>query len=220
MTSRDLQKRQTRHAFFQAVLDLSFAGHAFSSISLRQVTREVGVVPTAFYRHFVDMDELGTALVNETLGHALSTLREHLHLGELRTHKGQIAKAVQLFFESIDSSPLYWHFIVSERYGGNQAVHKALEAQIHLFVELLAKDLGMQPAFSHLNASVLGLTADMGVNVFFSWVYAWLKMNTATADEKQAYMTQCIQQAQILFYGIGNFRSPSRSQDTPATTVK
>ena len=65
MTSRDLQKRQTRQAFFQSVLQLSRSGHAFSSISLRQISREVGVVPTAFYRHFQDMNELGLEIVDQ-----------------------------------------------------------------------------------------------------------------------------------------------------------
>lgn len=51
-TNREQKKRQTRQAFFNAVLDLCMSGQGYSSISLRQVTREVGVVPTAFYRHF------------------------------------------------------------------------------------------------------------------------------------------------------------------------
>ena len=55
MTSRDLQKRQTRQAFFQSVLQLSRSGHAFSSISLRQISREVGVVPTAYCFFFVTL---------------------------------------------------------------------------------------------------------------------------------------------------------------------
>lgn len=211
MTRRDLQKRQTRHAYFQAVLDLSFAGQAFSSISLRQVSKQVGVVPTAFYRHFSDLDALGIALVNEVLGQALDTLRRHLHLGEVRTQKGQIAHAVGLFFESIATAPLYWHFVVSERYGGNPAVQTALDGQLRLFVSVLAEDLAMQPAFSHLSPAVLRLTADMGVNVFFSWVHGWLKMRAANEAEKHAYISQCVQQAQILFYGIGNFRPSAES---------
>ena len=50
--SREQKKRQTRQAFYNAILDLCMAGQSYSSISLRQVTRQVGVVPTAFYRHF------------------------------------------------------------------------------------------------------------------------------------------------------------------------
>ena len=39
---------------------------SFGSLSLREVTREAGVVPTAFYRHFANMEELGLALVDES----------------------------------------------------------------------------------------------------------------------------------------------------------
>lgn len=206
MTNRHQQKRQTRYAFFQAVLDLSMSGQAFSAMSLRQVTRQVGVVPTAFYRHFESMDALGRALVTEALGQALHTLREHLQLGQTRTNNAQIATSVQLFFESIDSAPLYWHFIVSERYGGNHAVHDALMAQIRLFVQLLADDLGMQPAFGKISEPVRLLIADMGVNLFFSWVHQWLTFKVTDTDKRQAYLQRCIQQAQILFYGVTNWR--------------
>lgn len=96
-TNREQKKRQTRQAFFNAVLDLCMSGQGYSSISLRQVTREVGVVPTAFYRHFDDMESLGKALVEDELGGALATLREHMQLGRKRSFDRQIAKSVQLF---------------------------------------------------------------------------------------------------------------------------
>lgn len=73
------------------------SGQGYSSVSLRQVTREVGVVPTAFYRHFDDMESLGKALVEDELGGALATLREHMQLGRKRSFDRQIAKSVQLF---------------------------------------------------------------------------------------------------------------------------
>lgn len=216
MTRRDQQKRQTRQAFFQAVLQLSMAGQAFSSISLRQLTREVDVVPTAFYRHFADMDELGRCLVNEELGHALLKLQGHLQIGKTRTHTGQIAGSVRLFLESVSQAPLYWHFIVSERYGGNQAVHTALNEQLSRYVKTLADDLALQPAFAKFDSTMLALIADMGVNLFFSWVYEWLAFDEHQSDnqqtdntqseQKQAYINRCIYQAQILFYGVSNWQ--------------
>ncbi|WP_019518890.1 TetR family transcriptional regulator [Faucicola boevrei] len=205
-TPRTQKKRQTRQGFFQAVLDLSFAGHAFSSLSLRHVSRQVGVVPTAFYRHFSDMDELGASLVNEELGSALLALREHLQLGKTRTHDNQISTSVKLFFESVDKSPLYWHFIVSERYGGNPVVQQALEQQIRIFVESLSDDLGVQPAFKNLSQEIRLLIADMGVNLFFSWVYNWLKFGNEQTAEKSAYLQRATEQAKVLFYGVSNWK--------------
>ncbi|MFA9204327.1 MAG: hypothetical protein ACEQSD_10050, partial [Flavobacteriales bacterium] len=54
MSLRDERKQQTRQALLDAALGLSTAGRSFSIISLREVAREAGLVPTAFYRHFVD----------------------------------------------------------------------------------------------------------------------------------------------------------------------
>lgn len=238
MATRDQQKRQTRQAFFLAVLDICMAGQAFSSISLRQISREVGVVPTAFYRHFSDMDELGACLVEEQLGTALAQLRNNLHLGKKRAFDRQIAISVELFFKAIDKYPSYWRFIVTERYGGNASVQHALNQQIRLFIRLLSEDLGLQPAFSHLPSDIRLLIADMGVNLFFSWVYDWLVLNhqaqtkaqqsakTATSQTillscelgdiamtldnleqiKFAYLKHCTRQAQLLFYGVSNWR--------------
>ncbi len=245
MATRDQQKRQTRQAFFIAVLDVCMSGQAFSSLSLRQITREVGVVPTAFYRHFSDMDELGNCLVEEHLGTALAQLRTHLHVGKKRAFARQIAISVELFFKAIDKQPSYWQFIVTERYGGNASVQRALNQQIRLFIRLLSEDLGLQPAFGHLPQEVRLLIADMGVNLFFSWVYDWLVLTHQTPPNnskilaedaaisatsqaillscelddtpmtldnleaiKSAYLKRCTRQAQLLFYGVSNWREP------------
>jgi AcrR family transcriptional regulator len=65
----DERKQQSRQALLDAALQLSTAGRSFSSISLREVAREVGLVPTAFYRHFQDMDALGQELVDQVALH-------------------------------------------------------------------------------------------------------------------------------------------------------
>ena len=70
MASRDsstrLQSKElTRQGLVRAALKL-LAQHSFDSLSLRQVTRQAGITPTAFYRHFDDMEELGLVLVEES----------------------------------------------------------------------------------------------------------------------------------------------------------
>ena len=46
------------------------------SISLREVTREAGVSPTAFYRHFDSIEALGLALVDESFVSLRAMLRD------------------------------------------------------------------------------------------------------------------------------------------------
>ena len=218
MSSREQKKLQTRHAFFNAVLELCMTGQSFSSISLRQVTREVGVVPTAFYRHFDDMESLGRALVVEELGGTLAILSDSLQIGRKRSFDRQIAKSIQLFLYMVSDQPYYWQFLVSERYGGSEAVRKAINELVKKHAQSLADDLALQPAFTHINAYDRRLLAEAGVNMFFSWIIDWLEL-TYTEDHddeidlneieenKQLMLHNCTRQAQMLFYGAYNWKS-------------
>src|SRR3546814_6535931 len=82
-TGRGARKHMTRERLLDAALTRMNDGHSFPSISLREVTREAGVVPTAFYRHFLDMDELGLALVEECGLTLRRLLREVRKAGEI-----------------------------------------------------------------------------------------------------------------------------------------
>ncbi len=220
-TNREQKKRQTRQAFFNAVLDLCMSGQGYSSISLRQVTREVGVVPTAFYRHFDDMESLGKALVEDELGSALAMLREHMQLGRKRSFDRQIAKSVQLFFKAVNAQPRYWQFIASERFGGSEAVRRAISEQIATFAKIMSEDLGMQPAFEHISIEDRYLLAETGVNLSFSWIIDWLDLTympdlldedeRPSMDEleakKQAMLHRCTRQMQMVLYGAYNWKS-------------
>ena len=69
MSIRDERKQQSRQALLDAALRLSASGRSFSAISLREITREVGLVPAAFYRHFENVDQLATELVDQVALH-------------------------------------------------------------------------------------------------------------------------------------------------------
>ncbi len=197
------------------------SGQGYSSISLRQVTREVGVVPTAFYRHFDDMESLGKALVEDELGSALAMLREHMQLGRKRSFDRQIAKSVQLFFKAVNAQPRYWQFIASERFGGSEAVRRAISEQIATFAKIMSEDLGMQPAFEHISIEDRYLLAETGVNLSFSWIIDWLDLtympdlmdedDRPSKDEleakKQAMLHRCTRQMQMVLYGAYNWKS-------------
>lgn len=223
MSSREQKKLQTRHAFFKAVLDLCMTGQSFSSISLRQVTREVGVVPTAFYRHFDDMESLGRALVVEELGGTLAILRDGLQIGRKRSFERQIAKSIQLFLQTVSEQPCYWQFLVSERFGGSEAVRKSISDLIKMHSKILGEDLALQPAFAHINDYDRRLLSEAGINMFFSWIIDWLELTYSEVhddeadlqeieDKKQLMLHNCTRQAQMLFYGAYNWKSNEETE--------
>ena len=53
------KRGRTRQALMDAALDLVAKKAPFSSLSLREVTKRAGVVPTAFYRHFPGYERPG-----------------------------------------------------------------------------------------------------------------------------------------------------------------
>src|ERR1700742_2109017 len=73
--SRVERKGRTRRAILDAALRLC-ENSSLVALSLRQVAKEVGIVPTAFYRHFDSIESLGLALVDESFVSLRAMLRD------------------------------------------------------------------------------------------------------------------------------------------------
>ncbi|GGW46619.1 TetR family transcriptional regulator [Streptomyces xantholiticus] len=131
---RQAQKQKTRQALLDAALQL-LEEQSLSSLGLREVTRAVGVAPTAFYRHFRDMADLGVALVEEALGSLHLMIGEALH--EPRDD-ARIERTVALVAELVRTSPAHVRFIARERHGGVAAVRAAIGEQLDRFGDEVA----------------------------------------------------------------------------------
>lgn len=140
--SREESKELTRQALLRAALKL-LSRNSFDSISLREVTREAGISPTAFYRHFDDMEELGLTLVDESF----VSLREMLR--DARSDPAMVANAVDRSVETVvlavERNKLHFRFIARERYGGVKRVRKAIRRELQLFADELSIDLAVFP---------------------------------------------------------------------------
>ncbi|MFF3820761.1 TetR family transcriptional regulator [Streptomyces bluensis] len=139
---RQAQKQKTRQAFLDAALEL-LEEQSLSSLGLREVTRAVGVAPTAFYRHFRSTADLGVALVEEALGSL------HPVIGATVSAPGdsdqRITRAVELIARHVDAYPAHVRFIARERHGGVQPVREAIGAQLARFAEEVKAELAGHP---------------------------------------------------------------------------
>ncbi|KAA0942734.1 TetR family transcriptional regulator, partial [Streptomyces apricus] len=139
---RQAQKQRTRQAFLDAALEL-LEEQSLSSLGLREVTRAVGVAPTAFYRHFPSIADLGVALVEEALGglHPMisGTVSEAGDSGE------RVERAVALIARHVRAYPAHVRFVARERNGGVQAVRAAIAEQMDRFTEEVRAELARQP---------------------------------------------------------------------------
>ncbi|MFJ6698371.1 TetR family transcriptional regulator [Streptomyces sp. NPDC091272] len=118
---------------------------SLSSLGLREVTRAVGVAPTAFYRHFKDTAELGVALVEESLGALHGAIRASLSAPDADDSEARIDLTVGLIADLVASAPAHVRFVARERHGGVRPVREAIAAQLRLFAAEVADALGALP---------------------------------------------------------------------------
>lgn len=212
MPIRDERKRQSRQAIIDAALRLSTSGRSFNSISLREISREIGLVPTAFYRHFKDMDALGLELVDQISLNLKSTLHQ---IGQSYVYQpeAKIDKSLELFFQTIHQHTEDWVFIITERWGASQVIRKAIAREIEYLVEDLAIDFQRLASTKHIQKlDDLKSLAHLVVNLAFNWVMAWIELSRqfeepALAQQQQLLQMQSRTQMRLLFHGILNWES-------------
>ncbi|AOE87713.1 TetR family transcriptional regulator [Pseudomonas sp. TCU-HL1] len=166
MTPRSEQKQQTRHALMDAARILMDSGRGFGSLSLREVTRNAGIVPTGFYRHFTDMDELGLALVEEVGETFRATIRVVRH-NEFELG-GIIEASVRIFLDAVAANRGQFLFLAREQYGGSQPVRQAIGALRQRITDDLAADLKLINRMPQLDDKGVDLVADLVVKTVFA----------------------------------------------------
>jgi len=191
-------------------LHLSTSGRSFSSISLREVAREVGLVPTAFYRHFQDMDELGKELVDQVALHLKSVLHQ-LGQSYLQHKSTKTQTSIELFVQAVNHSPKQWQFMISERWGGSETVRAAIAREIEFLIEDLTTDLTKLENFKHIQQPQdLNVLSTILTNMSFTWAMTWLNLSKQYQDEQlkqqqTAFIENASTQVRLLFRGIANW---------------
>ena len=140
--SRVERKERTRRAILDAALELSDES-TLAAISLRQVAKQVGIVPTAFYRHFDSIEALGLALVEESFTSLRSMLRD-VRRGA-PAYGDIVDSSVEVLREHVADSPRHFAFIARERAAGPPSVRAEIRHQISLVERELATDLALLP---------------------------------------------------------------------------
>ncbi|WP_262848751.1 TetR family transcriptional regulator [Mumia quercus] len=163
--SRHEQKERTRQALLDAALELTDE-HGFAGVSLRQVARRAGVVPTAFYRHFASMEELGLALVDQSFG----TLRGMMQIArqDPETYADVITASAAIIVEQVRTHRSHFAFVARERFGGVPAVRRRIRDELRLYVTELAMALRTFPYLDTWNREDVQTASRLFVNIMVS----------------------------------------------------
>jgi AcrR family transcriptional regulator len=204
--TRQERKQRTRQALLDAALGL-LEEQSFSSLSLRQVTRSAGIVPTAFYRHFDDMEELGLVLIDESF----RTLREMIRAA--RTDPGPdehvIRRSVEILVGYVHEHDTHFRFIARERFGGLATLRQAIGVEIRLFSSDLAIDLARFPYLERWSTEDLQLLAGLMVNAMVSTAEAILDAPPRDPTAEREIIATAGRQLRMITLGVPQWRSSS-----------
>ena len=212
--SREAQKRRTREALMEAALRLMSEGRSFTGLGLREVAREAGVVPTAFYRHFRDMDELGLSLVEEGGTTLRRLLREARRDG--MPVSDVIRNSVQIYKSYLAEHPQEFLFVASERSGGSPVIRAAVRREVDHFTSEMAQDLRDLDYLPHLSMETLQLICGLVVNVMLSAVADILDLPPKQPRVEAALIDTFVRQLRLVFLGASIW-SEDRAGGSPAT---
>ncbi|GAA1930937.1 TetR family transcriptional regulator [Nocardioides lentus] len=154
------RKERTRRAILDTALDLS-ADTSLVAVSLRQVAKDVGIVPTAFYRHFASIEALGLELVDESFASLRAVLRDVRRPDP--SLKELIDGSVDVLAEHVDARRAHFGFIARERVAGPPAVREAVRHQIELVERELATDIARIPGTENWSADDLRVLSKLMV---------------------------------------------------------
>ena len=171
--ARRRERRQhTRQALLDAALLQMEAGESFDALSLRSVARAAGVVPTAFYRYFASMDELGLALIEDSF-RALRGMLRHAREDGMPPER-IISRSVEILIGYVRENRQHFAFVARIRSTGNGVLRHAIRAEIRLFISELATDLARFPVLREWTTEDLQMLAGLLVNTMIATIEALL----------------------------------------------
>lgn len=176
--SREQRKQATRQEIIDAALRL-LAERSYSGLSLREVTREAGISPGAFYRHFDSMEALGLVLIDESFG-ALREMLRDARAGKVDPKK-ITESSVDVLSKSVAEHPLHWRFIAQERSTGLTVVRHAISTEIRLITAELATDLARFADLTKWSTEDLGILSALFVDSMVSIAESF----EAASDKKE-----------------------------------
>jgi TetR/AcrR family transcriptional regulator, fatty acid biosynthesis regulator len=203
-TSRAERKERTRQALLDVTLRL-IASRSLASISLREVARDAGIVPTAFYRHFDSIDALGIELVDESM-RPLRQMIRNARRG-VAAHGDIIKSTVAILGDQVREHPAQFRFLVRERYGGVGAVRRAIDTELRLFTSDLAVDLARLTAGFDWTADDLEMAADLMVSAMLGVIMDLLEMDQRRSEDETAILQRAEHQLRLIALGMGSWRS-------------
>lgn len=205
MLSREEKKNLTRQSLIDAALGLVREGNNFASISLREVAKKSGLVPTSFYRHFSDMEELGLNVVDD-LGMVLrKMMRTTRQVDGYST--GQLYSAIEVYVDFVCQHSGHFYFMSQCRTGGTTVLRQAIRNELKYFEHELSCDTRSTSLLSAMSGSDREVMSQLIVSTVFEATIDILDLDHANINQKHEFMHLMKAKLRMIWLGASIWRS-------------
>ena len=216
MATRAEKKARTRNALIDSVLSIVGYGANFASISLREVAKTAGVVPTSFYRHFGDMEELGLTMVDE-LGLNLRRLMRG-SFDATAALDDMIDQCVEAYQRYVIENANLLQFMNQSRTGGTPALQDAIRNELRFVSSRIATELAQ--VYPHMQAPDREIAATLIVSLLLENTTELL----AVAEGNDALLRESLErtkgQMRLIMAGAQHWRDRAATKKTASKTVR
>ncbi len=207
--TRSERKDLTRNALLQAALHLIGEGRSFTSLGIREIAREAGIVPNAFYRHFRNTDELGLALVEEVGITLRRLLREARQVGVAESE--MVRRSVQVYEQYVKQIRLLFLFISRERAGGSRILRLAIRNDVSHFTHEMAQDFRRLGMYRELSTASLQMICGLIVTAMLAAAPEILDLPPGQPLLEAEMSDNFVQQLQVVLLGASAWKDQPRA---------
>ena len=202
-SSRSERKAASRRVLLDAALTLVGDGRSYTSLALREIARQAGMVPNAFYRHFSSTDELGLELVEE-VGVTLRRLLREARQVELA--KGDmVRRSVRVYQDYVKANRLQFLFIASERSGGSRVLRLAIRNDVTHFTNEMAQDFRALGLYKELPTARLQMVCGLIVMTMLAAATDILDVPSDQPVLEHEMAENFVRQLKVILLGAGQW---------------
>lgn len=170
------------------------ASRGFSGLAVREIAREAGIVPTAFYRHFESLD----ALASELATGAADTLAALVDDMVSAPTDEPAAEWPRRAATAAGETPQTWSVLARGLVDTAHPDHRVLTGAVDSARRRLGITLGRLESLSDADGEAVDVAADLVVVVLLR-----LLVEVAVGQDERAAMDECSARLRVVLAGAG-----------------
>ncbi|MEE2732309.1 MAG: TetR family transcriptional regulator [Pseudomonadota bacterium] len=186
--TRSDRKEATRRRILGAALQLVEDGRSPDALGLREVARAAGMAAPSLYNHFADMDELGLALVDESLLRLRAAARGARK--EIMNQEAEVAlkTLLQQFGRAVAHFEPVLRLLILQWFNPNPEYRRIIRRELSIMRREMASDMSDAAVRRGLGKSRYEVESDAIFSLLITYVLNVLDMGKEKREQRLAML--------------------------------